>query len=164
MSTNTSHEATGKTRGGVTHESVRIDGDFGRGDAGRADARRGGGGQHGQCGDHAHRHGRSLSPAGCGLRRQRRRSRLSRFDDRILDRIDARVDCECRCGKCKRAGAASAARVAGSAAMWRRACTSRRWSRIPRRRSSATIPGIPMPGRMATSPIPTLIPSQRWWT
>lgn len=25
-------------------------------------------------------------------------------------------------------------------------------------------PGIPTPGRTVTSPIPTLIPSQRWWT
>ena len=46
----------------------------------------------------------------------------------------------------------------------RRACISPRWLKILRRRSSATIRGIPTRGRMATSPIPTLIPSQRWWT
>ncbi len=46
----------------------------------------------------------------------------------------------------------------------RRECISRRWSRTHRHRSSATIPGIPTPDRMGMSPIPTLIPSQRWWT
>ena len=35
---------------------------------------------------------------------------------------------------------------------------------LRRRRSSATIPGIPTPGRMDMSRIRTLIRSQRWWT
>ena len=46
------------------------------GDAGRADARRSGGGQHGQCGDHAHRIRRTLSPAEGGLCRRIRAIRL----------------------------------------------------------------------------------------
>ena len=66
-------------------------------DAGRADARRSGGGQHGQCGDDAHRDGRPLSPAGGGLCRRSRRRGISRFD-------------ECRVGE------AASARHAGSAA------------------------------------------------
>ena len=40
----------------------------------------------------------------------------------------------------------------------------RRWSRIHRRRSSATIRAIPTPDRTATSRIPTLILLQKWWT
>jgi len=46
----------------------------------------------------------------------------------------------------------------------RRGCMSRRWSKIPRRLSSAMTPGIRMRERTDMSRIRTLIPSQRWWT
>jgi len=83
---------------------------------------------------------------------------LSRFDDRIHDRIDDSVDCASCAGIAGAPGTASAARFAGSAQCGASVHIPR-WSRSLAY-TQRYDPGIPTPDRMATSPIPTLIPSQ----
>jgi len=94
--------------------------------------------------------GRPLPSPGAGLRRRPGRPQLSRFHDGGIQwRHGAGFSSSCARGRygC-RAGRAYFPQS----------------FKILHRRSSAMIRGIPTPGRTVTFPIPTLIPSQRWWT